>query len=98
MSETRRYQSNPDVSCRPEGPDEGAILFNPDTDTVVVINPIGLLIWEALVQPRTLDDIVAYVTEHCEDVPADQVHTDVEVFLGSLQPGGFLGEGLESEV
>ena len=37
MSETKRYQANPDVSCRPEGPDEGAILFNPDTDAVIVI-------------------------------------------------------------
>jgi len=97
MSETKRYQANPDVSCREEGPDEGAILFNPDTDAILVINPIGLLIWEALEQPRTRDEIVAYLMESCDDVPADQVHADLETFFGALQPGGFVGEVLEGE-
>jgi len=92
MSEAKRYQANPDVSCRPEGPGEGAILFNPDTDAVIVINPVGLLIWEALDQPHTPDEIVVYLMAQCEDVPADQVHADLASFLGSLQPGGFISE------
>ncbi|MBU0491738.1 MAG: PqqD family peptide modification chaperone [Chloroflexi bacterium] len=97
MTETKRYLANPDVSCRPEGPDDGAILFNPDTDAVIVINPVGLLIWEALGQPKTQDEIAAYLMEACEDVPADQVHADLEAFFGALQPGGFVGEVLEGE-
>ena len=95
--ESALYLANPDVSCRVEGPDEGAILFNPDTDAILVINPVGLLIWQALDQPRTPAGIVAHVMENCEDVPTDQVAADVEAFLQSLQPGGFVGEVLESE-
>ncbi len=91
------YQANPDVSCREEEPDEGAILFNPDTDAILVINPVGLLIWRALAQPRTIAEIVDHVLAHCEDVPTDRVAADVEAFLQSLQPGGFVGEVLESE-
>jgi hypothetical protein len=98
MTHAERYLANPDVSCREEEPNEGAILFNPDTDAILVINPTGLLIWRALEQPRTQEEIVSYLMEACEGVPADQVAEDVDAFLQSLQPGGFVGEVLEGEV
>lgn len=94
MSETRRYLANPDVSCPEEGPDDGASLFNPDTGAILVINPVGLLIWQALDRPRSKDEIVAYLMEHCEGVPADQVHADLDAFFQALQPGGFVAEVL----
>ena len=97
MSDRRRYLVNPDVSCREEGPD-GALLFNPDTDAMLVINPTGLLIWQALDRPRTRDEIVAHLLEACEDVPTDQVAADVDEFIQTLQPGGFIGEVLENDV
>jgi sensor domain CHASE-containing protein len=97
MSDTRRYLVNPEVSCREEGPD-GALLFNPDTDAILVINPTGLLIWQALDQSRTRDEIVAHLLEVCEDVPTDQVAEDVDEFIQRLQPGGFIGEVLENDV
>ncbi len=96
--EAKRFLANPDVSCREEGPDEGAILFNPDTDAILVINPVGLLIWRALErQPHTIESLVAVLQEQCEDVPTDRVAADVEAFLQSLLPGGFVGEVLEDE-
>jgi len=98
MTHAERYLANPDVSCREEEPNEGAILFNPDTDAILVINPTGLLIWRALEQPRTQEEIVSYLMETCEGVPADQVAEDVDLFLQSLQPGGFIGEVLENAV
>ena len=91
------YIANPDVSCREEGPGEGAILFNPDSDAILVINPVGLLIWQALEQPHTQKEMVAYLLENCEDVPTEQVAADVEAFLQTMQPGGFIGEVLESD-
>jgi len=97
MNDAKRYLVNPDVSCREEGPD-GALLFNPDTDAMLVINPTGLLIWRVLDQPRTRDEIVAHLLEVCEDVPTDQVAADVDEFIRTLQPGGFIGEVLENDV
>jgi hypothetical protein len=94
MSEGKRYLANPDVSCREEGP-EGALLFNPDTDGTTVLNPTGLLIWEALREPRTEEQLVACLVEACDEVPADQVGGDVDEFLKTLLPGGFVGEVLE---
>lgn len=97
VHDTKRYLANPDVSCREESPEEGALLFNPDTDAILVINPTGLLIWQALEQPHTQDEIVAHLLESCDNVPTDQVAADVEAFLQTLQPGGFIGEVLESD-
>jgi hypothetical protein len=92
-----QFLANPDVSCREEGPGEGAILFNPDTDAIMVINPTGLLLWRALERPFTQDQLVAHLVENCENVPVDQVSADVEAFLHTMQPGGFIGEVLESD-
>lgn len=91
MNPTPRYLANPDVLCRIED-ESGAILFNPDTDAVQVINSIGLEIWQTLSTPRTHADLVAHLREVCEEVPADQVEKDVEAFIKPLLGTGFVGE------
>jgi sensor domain CHASE-containing protein len=85
-----RYVVNPDVSCREEGAD-GALLFNPDTDKVLVVNPTGLLIWRALEEPRRLAEVVTVLEAQCRDVPMEQVQDDVREFVAHLQASGFVG-------
>lgn len=85
-----RYLANPEVSCREEGPD-GALLFNPDTDQVLLINPVGLVIWQALERPRTLEGIIAFLKERCDRVPEGQVHQDVSEFIAAMVDRGFIG-------
>jgi hypothetical protein len=89
-NEVSRYVVNPDVSCREEGPD-GALLFNPDTDQVVVVNVTGLLIWEALAEPRTATGVVETIVSQCANVPEDQVTQDVQEFVEQLAAKGFVG-------
>lgn len=84
-----RYIVNPDVSCREEV--DGALLYNPDTDRVLVVNTTGLLIWQVLEQPHTLEEVVAILLERCDNVPQDQVHRDVGDFIARLQERGFIG-------
>jgi hypothetical protein len=95
MNESKRYLANPDVSCREEGQD-GALLFNPDTDGMMVVNPTGLLIWQTLKEPRSPQEIIRHLLDACEGVPTDQVGGDVEEFLEVLLPGGFVGEVMEA--
>lgn len=90
MSDPVHYVVNPDVSCREEGPD-GALLFNPDTDHVLVVNTTGLLIWQALDKPRTRKAIVEFIVERCEGVPTDEVTQDVNDFVEKLVNNGFVG-------
>ena len=87
--DTPLYIANSDVSCREEGPD-GALLFNPDTDDVLVINVTGLLIWQALTEPLGQDDIVNALIEQCNNVPEDQIAQDVSEFIEQLIGRGFM--------
>jgi hypothetical protein len=91
------YVVNPDVSCREEGPD-GALLFNPDTDAVLVVNVTGYLIWDALQEPRRRDEVVAGLSQRCANVPEDEVAQDVDEFVDDLVNRGFIGvyEGVVS--
>ena len=89
-----KYSINPDISCRIEEND-GALLFNPETDAVNVINPIGLAIWQSLEYPKCKKEIIEYLLDTCEDVPEDQVAQDVNDFIDKLQAAGFIGELIE---
>jgi hypothetical protein len=85
------YVANPDVSCRPEGED-GALLFNPDTDQILVINPTGLLIWQALGEPRSQSQLVEAFGAQCDGLPdAEELERDVAEFVEQLLAKGFVG-------
>ncbi|MBN1954679.1 MAG: PqqD family peptide modification chaperone [Anaerolineae bacterium] len=83
------YIANPDVSYREE--EDGAILFNPDTDEVLVINVTGQLVWQALARPMSCGGIAAALIAQCENVPQDQVAQDVDEFVAELLGRGFAG-------
>ena len=88
--DTPLYIVNPDVSCREEGSD-GALLFNPDNDEVLVVNVTGLLIWQSLAAPRNQEGVIATLIEQCKNVPEDQVSQDANEFLEKLIVKGFVG-------
>lgn len=85
-----RYLADPDVSFRPED-DEGGILYNAETDSLQVVNPVAAEIWEFLSAPHTQAEVVAHLAEVCEDAAADQVAKDVAEFLESFLKKGFIG-------
>jgi len=60
----KRYRANPVVSLREEF--EGALLYNPDTDDVILINKTGRLIWDAVATPQTLEAISAYLAANTD--------------------------------
>ena len=89
--------ANPDVSCRTED-EEGAILFNPDSDSTQVINPIGLDIWKSLERhPRTLSEVISHIMDIYENVPEDNIKEDIENFVMKLHSKGFIGEIIDDE-
>jgi hypothetical protein len=78
----KRYSVNPVVSLREES--EGALLYNPDSDEVVLINETGKLIWDFIAQPRTPVEITAFIEARTTD--AQNVSEDVASFIESLLP------------
>jgi hypothetical protein len=90
-SVTTCFLRNPDVVLREEDPDEGALLFNPDTNQVKVINTTGLFIWQQCGVARTLDEIIAEVQKGFDEVPLEQVAQDVQEFVDGMSASGFIG-------
>ncbi len=84
------YLQNPDVNLREEDED-GALLFNPDTDRVQLLNTTGLCIWKFCAEKHTQGEIVAALEDSFEDIPADAVTTDVEEFINQMVDSGFIG-------
>lgn len=86
-----RFLRNPDVVLREEDVDEGALLFNPDTNQVKVINPVGLLIWKSVDEAVTTEEIVLAIQENFDEAPYEQVHQDVQEFMDLMVASGFIG-------
>lgn len=90
MNNIRHYQSNSVISCRDEGAD-GAILYDPDQDQTMVINPTGRALWYELSSPRTANEMATFLARKYSDVNLEQARLDVEAFLQELL-GDFVHE------
>jgi len=84
MSE-KTYRANEIVSCVDEGED-GAMLYNPDKDDSILLNPSGRSIWAMLSVPRTLDEIAGHLANAYPDITREQARKDAEQFIQSLVP------------
>ena len=80
----KRLQSNPVVSWGNE--EDGAVLYNPDTDITSVINLSGHELWVFLDTPRTTYEIIKPLFQIYSDVTIEQATSDVELFIESLAP------------
>jgi hypothetical protein len=91
MGETT-YRAIEVVSCVDEGED-GAMLYNPDKDATVLLNPSGRSIWALLAVPRTLDEIAGHLTATYPSVTREQAMQDADKFIQPLLPDFILAEG-----
>ena len=96
ISLTGRVLADPVVSCRPE--EDGALLFNPDKDTTLLINATGLMVWDYIKKSRSIEDIAGHLMTSCggiQDKPA--VLHDVEAFVRDLMPDFIVQEGADAK-
>lgn len=83
------FVRNPVVGLREENQD-GALLFNADTNQTHVINATGLFIWRRCDGASDVPAIVAAIEQAFEDVPQAEVTAEVEAFIASMRAIGFL--------
>lgn len=81
---------NPDVVLREEDPD-GALLFNPDTNQIRVINTTGLFIWKHSDGKKDLPAMVSALKKTFAAVPEAEVEGQVKAFVDDMRANGFLG-------
>ena len=79
----KKYVVNSVVSFRDEG-EEGAVLYNPDTDKCVIINSVGSIIWRYLESPKSYDEIVSMVVDSFSGVDTAKAKEDLERFIFNL--------------
>ena len=84
------YMRNPDVVVKEEDPD-GALLFDPETDRIRVLNSTGTFIWQLCDGDNDLESIAAALRESFEDAPGDQVSQQMEEFINEMIESGFVG-------
>ena len=89
-NENLKFLKNPDVVLREEG-DEGALLFNPDSNQIKVLNTTALFIWKKCNGENKLSDILAELKENFEEVPLKDAEDDVADFLNEMVLCGFVG-------
>ena len=85
-----RYMKNPDVVVTEEDED-GALIFNPDTDQIRVLNHTGFFIWQLCNGTSDQAGIISAVQESFGAVPEDQVSKQVEEFINEMVTAGFIG-------
>jgi hypothetical protein len=81
---------NPDVVLREEDPD-GALLFNPDTNQIRVINTTGLFIWKQCDGKKDRPTIVTALKKSFAGIPENEVDNQVKAFVDDMRANGFLG-------
>lgn len=84
MNEGKLYTVNPVVSFGRE--EDGAVLYNPDTDSTSVINLTGCELWNILQTPHTEDEIVDHLVNLYNGAAVEQVRQDTQVFIETLIP------------
>ena len=72
--------------------DDWAVLFDRETNQSLVINPVGIVIWQVLKEKSTLTELVKAVRRTFEDVPPE-IGEDVCEYLDGLVQGGFVSVG-----
>jgi hypothetical protein len=87
---TPRFMRNPDVVIHEEDPD-GALVYNPDTDQIRVLNRTGFFVWQLCDGSHDIKSITSRIQESFDRVPEDQVSEQVAVFVNEMTSAGFIG-------
>ncbi|MGO8878149.1 MAG: PqqD family peptide modification chaperone [Desulfomonilaceae bacterium] len=88
MSVASKPVAKPQIRLREES-DNWVILFDPDTGSSRVLNPIGVFIWRILDGTHAVSDIVEQVREYYANAP-QEVEQQVTEFIEVLKKKGFV--------
>ena len=83
---TKLKQSTSQVSCKL---DEEIAILSLDKSVYFGLEGVGAQIWQALEQPRTVDELCKLIFDNFEVSPA-ACEADVVAFLGSMKDAGLV--------
>jgi SynChlorMet cassette protein ScmD len=80
---------NPMIVLREES-DNWALLFNPDSSNIAVINPVGVTVWKMLDGNKRYEDVLDNLRNYFSEIP-DSAIDDIKAFVADLEMQGFVG-------
>lgn len=87
MTELKTPKIAPDLIWRLL--DNNAVVVSPRVGEVRVLNGVGTIIWQLLVEGHSTSDIEEHLVEHY-DVSPEQARRDLDGFFGDLTERGVL--------
>jgi hypothetical protein len=91
-----QFLRNPDVVLREEDED-GALLFNPDTNQVRVLNATAVFLWHLCDGTKGVPDMVAALKTQFEGAPEKEAEDHVKSFMDDMTANGFIGVAEEEK-
>ena len=70
--------------------DGKAFLLAEGTTEMIVLNPVGTMVWEAVDGERTVEAIADLLAPEFEEVYPDRLREDVEAFVAELRKLDFV--------
>ncbi len=61
------------------------VLYQRDTGTGIVLNPMGSLVWDSLETPRSIEDVAEILANQHRTTPRQQIDKDVAAYVQSLK-------------
>ncbi len=86
-SDSRIVRRAPQVRWRQFGSD--GILLDPGSGEYLQVDAVGVMVWECLEPPMTIDDLVQRLSEEFDE-NVEEVEPDVKEFIGMLARQQFL--------
>ena len=86
----RTVKCNPDIVFREEGKE--ALLFDPGTGKIKVLNSTGKIVWKLINGKRTKKDLEDALIKKFSDATKKQISDDLNEFLGDLEKLGYIGK------
>ncbi len=82
LKKESRFIRNDRIVFRPE--DEGGYLYDPHTERLQYLNPVGTSVYELCDGRHPLEAMIGRISGEFRDVPSDRVREDVDRFLDAL--------------
>jgi hypothetical protein len=70
--------------------DDRAFLLDDRGVEMIVLNPVGTMVWDALDESRDASTIAASLIDRFTDVSLDELERDVQAFLEELSEAGLV--------
>ena len=70
--------------------DDRAFLLDDRGVEMIVLNPVGTLVWDVLDEPRDADSVATLLVDRFENVSLEELERDVQAFLEQLRDAGLV--------